>query len=353
MPREYLDDFVINDTGLPIITDGGIPVIDDTPIILNYQLAAGRLTINSCAPFRAYDCRWLFSRLRVRPSFRHTTLVEWVLNRSFDEEGPYQFQLQVSYENVADDCAWRDVGGVLENVTAIEDPVRRSGGHVQRVHYRVKMLTPAGNRFYSPARSTWGDLPFRYQRIAEARMRTWRVQLERTFRGQSGYLLKRKLELGHCEGRPVLGQGILDYQTEEIVNPQAPETIGTAVRGGYYRAIHCMADLGEIQRDQKLEKLRGTMNESVATQATFLGVPQLDAYDIWVDADTDFRWEVRNLVPAESVQSYPIAMRAVIHLLPFSHPIYKIYLGQDSGVPLEITSDVQLPFGSLDAAIVF
>ena len=148
------------------------------------------------------------------------------------------------------------------------------------------------------------------------------MALARTRMGQNGWLLKRRL----TGARPDLGEGILDYLTEEIVNPDAEATFGTEYLGGYYAPIpNSYAELSPMSRREHQDlSARGTVNDDMRVAARMLAVPQVDSYDIWVDADSDLRWMIHKIQELEAVSGVPVAVAAELRLIPFSHVIYKL-----------------------------
>jgi hypothetical protein len=266
------------------------------------------------------DCAPVFMRLQVRPTMQHGTWVEWLLDPSFADPLPHQYQLQVGHtaSNLADD--WVDVGLSSSNAAALQDDQQRVFGKTQWTHYRVRLQTPLATYYSQPA-NCWGELSHRDWQLLKARERQWRMQLERTVRGQQGYLLKRRL----TGERPEPGRGVIDYGTMEIVNPQAAETLGTDFIGGYYEAIPCISgELTPLARHERLDggRARGTVNDELQVRATMLAVPQLDTQDVWVDKKKDFRWEIFKIEHAEEIRGVPVVVNAYMRLLPFSHVVY-------------------------------
>ena len=268
------------------------------------------------------DCAWVFGRIRVRPTIRFGTWVEFQLHPQFADPGPYTYQLQVGHTgtNRADD--WANVGlPVAGDINHLVDDTQRVYGKTQWTHYRIKLTTPAGV-FYSTPMHCWGDLPFRFWRLVANRERQYLKQFQTTPRGQEGYLLKRRL-VGET---PEAGQGVIDYLTGEVVNPQAEETVGTEFVGGYYLPIPCIwADVGlKLRREQiELQSGRGTVNDGFKTKAVMLARPQLDSYDVWVAKSTDLRWEIHTIEHIEEISGVPVVVSCEFRLLPFGHPVYK------------------------------
>lgn len=265
---------------------------------------------------------WVFGRVRVRNTIAHGAWIEWQLHPQFSDPGPHEYQLQVGHtgSNLADD--WTNVGLPAENVCHLLDDEQRIFGQTQWTHYRVCLTTPNGT-YFSPPQHTWGDLPTRYHRLWINRDRMYRLAFQRTRKGQPGYLLKRRL----TGDRPQLGQGVLDFITEEILNPESTTTFGTEYLGGYYAPIpNVYADLSRVARREHLDggQARGTVNDEMRVTATMLAVPQIDSYDVWIAADSDFRWVVHRVEHLEEIMGVPVVLSVEMRLLPYTHVAYKI-----------------------------
>ncbi len=53
-----------------------------------------------------------------------------------------------------------------------------------------------------------------------------------------------------------------------------------------------------------------------------LATPQIDSRDVWVSANSDFRYEIHGIKDAEAIQGVPVVVTAEFRLLPFTHPAY-------------------------------
>jgi len=245
--------------------------------------------------------------------------VEWVLHPHFSDPPPYTFQLQFGRTGnpLADD--WTDVGlSVINTYYAIDD-TQRVYGKTQWTHYRV-LLTTSVATYASKPQNLYGSLPKRQWRIAKEieRMELLRLRKEA---GQEGYLLKRRLFGEACS--------CLDSQTLEIANPQCPLCYGTGFTLGYYDPYPCFyAELGTHGIDNKLDggQSRGTIDDAPRTWARMINSPQIFSGDVWVDRDTDFRWQIHAIQNIVEVTGLPVIVKAEVRLLPFSHPAYTVII---------------------------
>ena len=270
--------------------------------------------VADCPP----SCEWIFDRIRVTPTIKHGARIEWTLHPLFADPAPHTFQLQVGTTGLSEADDWVDVGLSASNVFFMLDDTPRIFGKTQWIHYRIKMTTSVAT-YYSTPQHAWGDLNFKYWRKLRNVMRLWSVKFEKTHAGQLGYLLKRKV----TGEQPEPGEGVTDFLTGEVVNPQAPTTVGTEYIGGYYDPVPCIyAELDRIIRREHLDKTG--MENKIQVAAKMLAVPQIDSYDIWVDKDTDFRWAIRSIQHLVEVQGVPAVLSAEFRLLPFTDPVYQI-----------------------------
>lgn len=284
------------------------------------------MSIEDCTSTCLYpaDCSSPFSRVRIRPAILGGTHIEWTLGSNFSDPTPHTFQLQVGTTASATASDWTNVGASANNVTFLIDNVQRIFGKTQWTHYRV-VLTTSVDTYVSPAQHCWGDLSFKNWRLLQARTRQWSIALRQTPRGQEGFLLKRKL-VGTA---PIpVSDNVVDWLTGDINQPDNDDTLGTDFVGGYHLAIPCIyAGLSPLSRRESLDtETRGTVNDDMRVSAVFLAVPQLDSRDVWVDKDSDFRWEVHKIAHVEDIAGVPIVVSAELRLLPFSHPAYKVDL---------------------------
>jgi len=281
---------------------------DDDDIIVNRD---------ECCVICGPRCEWIFERLRAWPIIKGGTRVEWVIHPRFSDPKPYTFQLQFGRTGnpMADD--WTDVGlSVVDTYFAFDD-TKRVYGNFQWTHYRVILSTSLGT-YASKPQDLYGSLPRRQWRIAREIERAELLRLRKEA-GQEGYLLKRRLFGNACS--------CLDPQTKELNNPQCPICYGTGYEVGYYPPYPCFyAELGLSGTDSKLDngQARGTINDAGRTWARMINSPQIFSRDVWVDRDTDFRWEIHSIANIAEVTGLPVIVKAEVRRLPFSHPVYTI-----------------------------
>jgi hypothetical protein len=262
------------------------------------------------------ECAWIFDRLQVFPRINGGSRIEWTLHPGFADPLPYDVMLQVGSTGLDNATDWTGVGFSARNTFYLVDDVQRVYGHTQWTHYRVRLETPVGV-YYSDPISCWGNLDNRHWRLMREVTRK-ELLLLRKESGQEGYLLKRRISGTPCAA-------CISYMTDEVTNAQCPECYGTGFEGGYYAPLGCVyANLTPSGRHEQLDRqqTRGSVNETVAT-ARMLAAPQLSANDVWVDRDTDFRWNIHQVQNVVEMRGVPVVVQAGLRLCPFSDPVYK------------------------------
>jgi hypothetical protein len=83
------------------------------------------------------------------------------------------------------------------------------------------------------------------------------------------------------------------------------------------------ASLGESGQYENVDPqgALGTVND-VATTARMLAVPYINAYDVWVAKNNDYRWVVHPQKTLVSMQGVPLVINAEFRLAAFSDIIY-------------------------------
>lgn len=264
-----------------------------------------------------YDCDQVFGMIRVLPTIKHGTRVEWEIHPHFRDPTPHEFQLQFGRTgtNEADD--WEPVGETAFSVFYMEDDTPRVFGKTQWTHYRICLTTPVATYFSRPVPAD-ATLEFKYRRRWAEMIRAHTILLKQE-EGVSGFLLKQKLFGAPCD--------CLDWQTFEIRNPQHELCYGTGFLGGYYDPVACVyAALDRKVSHNELDagKARGTIDDMLKVKAKMLPIPQLFERDVWVDQKRDARWFVHQIEARGEYQGVPVLLSVELRLAPYSHPIYQI-----------------------------
>lgn len=333
-------------TSAGTVTGSGTILITATPgtyagyvVSLNFQYSSSSLPVNFVIT-RAWDgpiiTGWLednqncqdprcapgcavFDRIITAPRIEGGTLVQWSLSSSFHGMSPYRFQLQVGTSGNPYANDWEDVGVELEETYMTYDPAKRGWGKQQWTHYRILLHTADYIIYASPPEPILGTLSHRDWLLAREIKARELKQLQ-LGTGSKGFLLKRKVVGQACSCR--------DPLTKEPRIPNHPDCYGTGIVGGYYLALGChyMA-IGPHGTAAQTQPGRGTVDDASKTIGRCLAEPQLSAFDVWVEEDTDFRWVIHSVRSLVDVRGLPLVLQVDdMRRAPFSDIVYTVPL---------------------------
>jgi len=265
-----------------------------------------------------------FRRVSVDHMVRGTTRVWWQLERTFNEPGPYVFQLQLGKTGLRDAVDWVNIGPPVVNGYMASDPEWREAGYDLLDHYRVVLTTPT-SVYVSQAANCYGDIPEKDWLIAREIIR--KEQLRFKYVAVPGYLLKP-----FRFGKPC--RRCRDQLTQEVLDSDCPVCNGTGFEVGYHPPLSLQCwDLSTqtIQEDVDAQFKGMTRNNPYIT-ARLVGFPAINKSDIWVNGSSDERWLVETIQIAAAIRNVPIVYQVKMGLLPFSNTAYAIEVG---GEPAE------------------
>ena len=127
--------------------------------------------------------------------------------------------------------------------------------------------------------------------------------------GVQGFLLKRK-EWGdkcpNCTG----------FDIEEVINGSCMECYGTGIVGGYYAGLEYWISITPIKRDRKIhDQGLNTVNPQTRV-GRGVAYPWIDSGDIWVDAQSNERYVIREIKHEAEIEAKPIVYGLTLHRLP-------------------------------------
>jgi len=262
-----------------------------------------------------------FRRVSVDHMIRGVTRVWWQLEPSFNDPGPYVFQLQTSDTGLPDAHNWRTVGAPVTNVVYATDAKRRDAGDLIISHYRVILTTATGEYVSAPA-SCWGELAEHDWVTAREIIRKETLRHQKV--STSGYLLKI-LRYGTPCSR------CRETLTQEASNGDCPLCYGTNYEGGYHPplAMQCWDLSPQIIQEDSDDKLRGSTRENPVVTARVIGFPGLNYRDIWINDKTDERWRIDDIKVAAAIRGVPLIYEVIMGLIPFANIAYTIQLAHD------------------------
>lgn len=302
------------DCDLPDLPDGEAPVGDGVaasePVVEPLRRGPGECQ---------FDCDHVFANLRVIPTIKFGTRVEWSLHPRFRDPQPHTFQLQVGTTGLSMADDWQAVGLPANDVYFMDDDSQRVFGKHQWTHYRICLTTPNGTYFSRPVDAR-GDLSFRDLSRIRSIQKTWDTLL-RAEEGSEGFLLKRKIFGDPCPN------DCIDWQTFEVSNPQCEVCHGTGFLSGYYDPLPCVyAALNQRARLPDRNPKKGLTDDKLVVGAKMLANPQLFRYDVWVDKKNDYRWIIHAVQNRVEYRGKAVVVDVEMRFAPFSHPIYSIQM---------------------------
>ena len=265
-----------------------------------------------------------FRRVSADNMIRGVTRVWWQLEPSFNDPGPYVFQLQFGNTGLRDSPDWRNVGSAITDGYVAFDAAWRNAAIDLSTHYRVTLTTPK-DIYVSQAVNCLGQLPERDWLIAREVIR--REQLRHKYVSVAGYLIKP-----YRYGRPC--KRCRDELTQEVLDSNCGICGGTGFEVGFHPPLplQCWDLSPQTLSEQQDAQLKGTTRENAYVTARVIGWPLLNRDDIWVNGNSDERWIVRDIQVSAALRGVPLIFNVQLGLIPFTNPAYAIEVG---GEPAE------------------
>lgn len=265
-----------------------------------------------------------FRRVSVDHMFRGTTRVWWQLEPTFNDDGPYVFQLQTSDNGLPDAHNWRTVGDpVIDGVYAL-DTDKRDAGVLLVTHYRVTLTTANGEYVSAPA-SCWGELNEKDWVTAREIIRKEYLRHKQV--SASGYLLKIMRYGSPC-------RRCRELLTQETADSDCPVCFGTNYTGGYHPPlpVQCWDLSPQVIKEDSDDKLKGPSREEAYATARVIGFPGLNYRDIWINDKTDERWRIDEIKIVAAMRGVPLVYEVTMGLMQYGHIAYSIPLEHNAPV---------------------
>lgn len=290
---------------------------DETTIVrrIYWETAPYAETTRPTAPPNATASPAPFRRVTVDFLTLGGSRITWDLDRAFDDDGPYVFQLQFSHSGIATGGDWVDVGPPAEDVLYLLDPDQRLwGAGLTTAHYRI-LLTTADASYTSQAAPLFGRLDMRSWSMVREMLRKEQLML-RQFVGQNGSLLRARRYGTICS--------CTDAYTGEIGNSTCTICYGNKYEGGFYPPVPLrFANPANTDAEEKVEYNEGT---GTVRRVTVFGRVTADVVvasrDVWVSEGEDERFYVHKVKEVASFRGQPIIYLLELRRAPESDIIY-------------------------------
>lgn len=272
---------------------------------------------------RAYP----FRRISVDNLVEGETRVWWQIEPTFRELGPYTFQLQVGSTDLDEAVDWQNVGEPVVDAFTATDPEKRLRGSVITTCYRVTLTTPHAT-YVSPAAQSFGELSDKDWLMAREILRKEKLRHSKV--SINGYLIKA-LRYGKLCPR------CLDPMTLEPTDNNCSVCLGTGFERGFHPAVplQCWDLTPQIIDETQDIRLKGTSRENAYVMARVIGYPGLNNYDVWVNAQTNERWLIREIKVAAAIRGVPLIYEVRMGLIPFNNGIYDVSVEPETTIPWE------------------
>jgi hypothetical protein len=249
-----------------------------------------------------------------------TSRIWWEMNRQFTDPLPHIFQLQTGNTGNPNATDWIDVGSTVTNGYFALDDAHREGNYGKRLltHYRVKLVTSAGLYVSQPV-ATYGEMGEKDWLFAREMNR--KESLRHELVSREGYLLKRMRFGQPCDT-------CVDPLTGEILDSKCPECNGVGFKVGYHAPTTLSLDMSP---EAIIELRRATEppgpSRPVDLKGRILGFPQVNKEDVWVDAKSDQRWFLHEVLHLSEWRGIPVVIQVGLRLAPYTDQVYQIEVG--------------------------
>jgi hypothetical protein len=282
--------------------------------------------------------RFAFERVIVTVLPNNQTIIEWMLHPKFTF-GTSLPMFYVEYARAGGEWCRLNPDDPVVNLCVYIDSNEYRCNLSNDVYYRV-VATDGVTEYNSKPQATLGSLNSRDYRIAREVIRKEYLRLKK-YVGAKGYLLKRR-----NHGVPCQAPGCLDHDLEVPVTSNCPNCFGTGFENGYYNALVFWIDLSGTNSVKDVQLPLGTIDDKQRT-GRCVAYPRVDTYDVWVEGDTNKRFNIRQVQTAVEMRGKPLVYMLELREIPAGSVEYTIPLEQDvpplpegeSSVPDKISTE--------------
>lgn len=265
-----------------------------------------------------------FKKVEVYVTPQGNAIIQWWLDRCF----PMASAMPVFYVEIARAGGeWERLNpnDAVVNTCVYVDRNKYRCGKDSDIFYRVVAFDGV-NEFFSAPEATLGVWNRHDLLIVRDVVRKEYLVLKQ-YNGAGGYLLKRR-----NYGVPCPNPNCLDHDLEVPTSGSCPVCFGTGFQNGYYNALTFYIDLGAFASSKDVTIPIGTLDPQTRL-GRCVAYPRVDEYDIWVDADKNKRYVIREVERLVELKGKPLVYKLKLNELAASSPEYKVPLEQDVPVP--------------------
>ena len=269
-----------------------------------------------------------FERVLVTAAPAGFTTIQWYLNKCFPiPVGTPEFYVEYANDSGGE---WERLNPDMPEVnTCVYIDTEKGRCGYDSGYYRV-VMSVGGEEFNSKPEPVYG-LWNRYDwRIAREVVRKEYLRLKK-YVGSFGYLLPRREHGPKCTE-------CIDFDTGESVSSNCSICYGTGFIGGYYDGIPYYVDLSGTASAKDVQIPFGSVDNRKRVVRS-VAYPMISTYDMWVDADSNTRYIVRQIEHAVARKGRPLIYVCEFRELPGNAPEYQVPIEQDLTEEIGISPD--------------
>ena len=234
------------------------------------------------------------------------TTVAWILDSRFDDPFPHMFELQFSQSSAGFDAGEYVTIAQGSKATQLVDTVFRDSGISSLAFYRVQLTTPAGV-YKSDFKGLAGNVAGSNLGILKELLRKENILFRKDRGAISGYLFKRRYYGPSCS--------CTDKNSKTLVSNACAKCAGTGFFDGYFPGIEfpILIESPEVRHAQ----IQPTgISDVRQLLVRCLVSPVADSKDIWMEADTNKTYEVKEYTVTSRLSYLPVAAKIELRELP-------------------------------------
>jgi hypothetical protein len=260
----------------------------------------------------------LLRDFRIVPRVVGGTVILWDYNRASGLGPRPKFQVQVGRADAAED-AWAPISGTIGNNYFFIDNVRRDAGFYRRTYYRLQIKGNGRTVYSQPKPADSQLLNTSQRRLYDEILRREQMRYgDKESPASTGYLLKVRYHGDPCPE-------CTDPDSGQSYKSDCSRCYGVGYDKGYYPPFPCFhVDLDNMAHDLKMFAEQGPAIQGGTRGIRYLNIPAVHPWDVWVDAASDHRYLIGQIVPITSFGVYPLICNAAASQLSFDDPVYKI-----------------------------
>ena len=249
-----------------------------------------------------------FTSLQATIRYDNARVLSWTLTSG--TVIPEDAILQV--ENSRAGGPWEVLDNTVKDQCFYVDTRRRNYNKFMNENYRLRLTVPSTDEEYVSDVVQAGQFKA-YPFSSEAENVIKQAEKAIELSGVTGVLLKKKHwgeRCTHCT----------DFDNEMTVNEHCPYCLGTGFAGGFYNGLSMSLIKDKIEGDEK--QGQANVEESEVVTARCIAYPWVRYMDVWVEDQTNKRYEITHVTPTSSYKQTPLIYTIQMRLIEYSDVMY-------------------------------